>query len=195
MLTGRNQYKLKVVDGSSTAWSKAVVLIVEKKSEITTWDVDDYDFHFIAYFTPNDYLWLRNLLMHDPKFSTDEWFLGCFMQVLNDNHFDSGEDNIPWTDSLTKIFSWGNRLENHMGHFGPWWADESETADDMINREGKSKVKACMDIIVLMYNLRSFFIHQTAENNFGMMINLAWHFSWDEYSGDVAMNLKCAYIW
>ena len=33
--------------------------------------------------------------MHDLKFSTDEWILGCLMQVLNDNHFSSSEENIP----------------------------------------------------------------------------------------------------
>ena len=196
LLTGRNQYKLKVFDGSSTAWSKGVTLIVENHSDITTWTNGDYQFHFIAYFTPKDYLWLRNILMHDPKFSTDEWILGCLMQILNDNHFDSDFENIPWTDSFKKVFRWSNRLEEHMGHFGPWWAHESETVNEMINRrEDISKVKVCKHIDVLIQNLRYFFNHQTTENNFGMMLNLDWSFSWDEYSGDVAMNLKCVYIW
>lgn len=65
------------------------------------------------------------------------------MQVLNDNHFNNADsyENIPWTDSLTKIFRWYNRLENHMGHFGSetylnpkllieWLTANSEKLDD-----------------------------------------------------------------
>ena len=33
--------------------------------------------------------------MHDPKLSTDEWFLGCLVQVLNDSNFDSSYIIIP----------------------------------------------------------------------------------------------------
>ena len=33
--------------------------------------------------------------MHDPKLSKNDWFLGCFIQVLNDNDFDSDCPNIP----------------------------------------------------------------------------------------------------
>ena len=124
LLTGRNQYKLKVVDGSSTAWS-----------------------------------------------------------------------NIPWTDSLKKIFRWENRLEEHMGHFGPWWAHESETINAVINREyiyhPQHEVNVCKNIDALIRGLRNFFNYQTAENNFGMMLNLAWHYN----SDDNVMSLQSAYIW
>ena len=58
------------------------------------------------------------MLRHDPKLSPDEWFLGYLVQMLNDNDFDTSWDNIPWTDSLTKIFRWGNQLEEHTGDFG-----------------------------------------------------------------------------
>ena len=189
LLTGRNQYKLKVFDGASTAWSKTITLIVESNSDITTWSQNDNIFHFIAYFTPSNYLWLRNLLMHDLKFSTDEWFLGCLMQVLNDNHFDSSWANIPWTDSLTKIFRWNNRLEEHMGDFGPWECGKSETLNLMINRKNK-RWYLCNNIDLLVYALRDFFDYQTAKNNFGMMLNLEWDWS----RGD-NMRLEHFYVW
>ena len=143
LLTGSSEYKLKVFDGASTAWSKTITLIVESNSDITPWTTDDHDFHFIAYFTPGDYLWWKKILMHDPKLSKDEWILWCLMQVLNDNHFNNADsyENIPWTDSLTKIFRWYSRLENHMGHFGSetylnpkllieWLTANSEKLDD-----------------------------------------------------------------
>ena len=189
LLTGRNQYKLKVFDGASTAWSKTITLIVESNSDITTWSQNDNIFHFIAYFTPGNYLWLRNLLMNDPKFSTDQWFLGCLMQILNDNHFDSSWANIPWTDSLTKIFRWDNRLEEHMGDFGPWECGLSETMNGMINYKNK-RWYFCHDIELLRDELRDFFDYQTAENNFGMMLNLEWTWSRDDHD-----RLKKVYVW
>ena len=189
LLTGSNKYKLKVFDGASTAWSKTITLIVESNSDITPWTTDDHDFHFIAYFTPGDYLWLKKILMHDPKLSKNNWFLGCFIQVLNDNDFDSDCPNIPWTNSLKKIFVWADRLQEHMGHFGFWGANKSYTADAMINRSWG--IPICQNIDNLMHNLRTFFYHQTAENNFGMMVNLAWHY--DSY--DNPMILRSAYVW
>ena len=117
------------------------------------------------------------------------------MQVLNDNHFDTSEENIPWTDSLKKIFRWENRLEEHMGHFGPWWAHESETINAVINREyiyrPQHEINVCKNIDALIHILRDFFDYQTAENNFGMMLNLAWHYN----SDDNVMSLQSAYIW
>ena len=189
LLTGRNQYKLKVVDGSSTAWSKAITLIVEDHSEITNWTQNDNIFHFIAYFNPGNYLWLRNILMHNSWFSRDEVFLGCFVQVLNDNHFDTSWDNIRDTDSLTKIFKWGNRLEEHMGDFGPWECGISETMNLMINWKNK-RWYFCHDVELLIYELRDFFNYQTAKNNFGMMLNLEWTWSRDDH-----MRLKTVCVW
>ena len=198
LTNGRNVYKLKVIVGQQTAWSKAITLLVEDdRSDITTWVADNYDFHFSAYFKSKDYLWLRNILMHDLKFSTDEWILGCLMQVLNDNHFSTADmyNNIPWIDSLKKIFGWGNRLEEHMGHFGPWTMGKSETLNWMINRKLiKTRwhwLKACSNIDTLVHNLRDFFSHQTTKNNFGMMLNLSWHYD----SGDDGMSLECAHVW
>ena len=194
LLTGENYYKLLFWDGSVVAFSKKITLIVESHSDITTWNVDDYDFHFITYFTPKDYLWLRNILMHDSKFSTDEWFLGCLMQVLDDNHFNSADAyyNIPWTDSLKTIFSWDNRLVNHMGHFGSWDMLKSEVINWMINRECRHKgwrwLEVCSNIDTLMHNLRNFFNYQTAKNNFGMYLNLEWNYN----SG--SMSLQCVHI-
>ena len=192
LLTGSNQYKLKVFDGSATAWSTAVTLVVESHADITTLQADDYFFHFIAYFTPENYLWLRNILMHDPKFSTDEWFLGCFVQVLNDNQFGDFE-NVPWTGSLTKIFRWNNMLENHMGHFGSYKTSKDETINYMINRKYQEfkvhTLYVCKNIEFLVYSLRNFFKHQTAKNNFGMMVNLEWYYDSDGYS------LRLADIW
>ena len=190
LLTGRNQYKLKVFDGASTAWSKTITLIVEDHSDITTWSQNDNIFHFIAYFTPGDYLWLRNILMHDPKFSTDEWFLGCLVQILNDNHFSSRQENIPWTDSLTKIFRWGNRLEEHMGDFGPWDCGLSETMNQMINWKKNKRLVLVHNDELLIYTLRDFFNYQTTENNFGMMMNLEW-----DWSRSSHMSLKLFYVW
>ena len=196
LLTGTNQYKLKVFDGSITAWSTAVTLIVESHADITTLQAGDYFFHFIVYFTPENYLWLRNILMHDPKFSTDAWFLGCLMQVLNDNHFSSSSSytNIPSTDSLTKIFRWSNRLEKHMDHFGAWWMTKNTTVDLMINRKHVEHdgytIAVCKNIDVLMNNLRGFFKYQTAKNNFGAMLNLEW-----DYDSDNGYSLQLADIW
>ena len=194
-LQKNSSHALWVTDGKKGAYSKDITWHVEPYSDITTWHVDDHFFHFIAYFTPSNYLWLRNLLMHDLKFSTDEWILGCLMQVLNDNHFSSSEENIPWTDSLTKIFRWNNRLEEHMGHFGSWWSNESETINAVINREyiyhPQHEVNVCKNIDILIHSLRYFFNYQTTKNNFGMMLNLAWYYN----SDDNVMSLQSAYIW
>ena len=186
---------LLVFKYSQVAHSKGIALIVESHSEIVTWHVDDHKLHFIAYFTPGNYLWLKNILMHDHKFRKDDWFLGCLMQVLNDNHFNYYCKNIPCTDALTKIFRWGNRLEEHMGHFGSWLTDKSETLNAMINRHyikrRYRKIKVCKGIDVLMNNLRGFFKYQTAENNLGMMFNIEWTYD----SDDDAMTLEFAHIW
>ena len=192
LLTGIEHCRLKVFDGASTAWSQITTWHIEEQSEIIPWTADNYQFHFLAYFTPGNYLWLKNILMHHYKFSRDDWFLGCFMQVLNDNHFRSSENNIPWTEeSLTKIFRWDNRLENYMGHFGSWKMDKSETCSAMINRAGTfTDVGPCEDIKILMHNLRDFFHHQTTKNNFGMMLNLEW-----DYDSDDGYNLRLADIW
>ena len=195
LLTERSQYKLKVFDGSSTAWSQKITLIVETHADITTWNVGDYDFHFIAYFTPKQYLWLRNILLHDPKLSEDQWILGCLMQVLDDNDIDSNWENIPWTDSFPKFFRWNNRLEKHMGDFGPWPVSKSEIINMMINRKDidhlSRKVRVCKDIDILILTLRGFLNYQTAEDNFGMMLNIEWNYVTDNNS----MSLKSAYVW
>ena len=192
-LQKNSSHALWVTDGKKGAYSKDITWHVEPYSDITTWHVDDHFFHFIAYFTPSNYLWLRNLLMHDPKFSTDEWFLGCLMQVLNDNQFGDFE-NIPWTKSLTKIFHWNNRLENHMGHFGYYNHNKNETINYMINRKyveyDVHTLEVCKNIEFLVYSLRNFFNHQTAENNFGMMLNLEWG-----YNSDDGYSLRLADIW
>ena len=192
-LQNNSSHALWVTDGKKGAYSKYVTWHVEPYSDITTWHVDDHFFHFIAYFTPSNYLWLRNLLMHDPKFSTDEWFLGCLMQVLNDNQFGDFE-NIPWTKSLTKIFRWDNRLENHMGHFGYYYHNKDETMNFMINRKYQEfqvhTLYVCKNIEFLVYSLRNFFNLQTAENNFGMMLNLEWG-----YNSDDGYSLLLADIW
>ena len=195
-LQKNSSHALWVTDGKKGVYSKDITWHVEPYSDITTWHVDDHFFHFIAYFTPENYLWLRNILMHDPKFSSDAWFLGCLMQVLNDNHFSSSSSytNIPSTDSLTKIFRWGNRLEEHMGHFGAWWMSKNATVDVMINRKHVEHdgytIAVCKNIDVLMNNLRGFFKYQTAKNNFGVMLNLEWG-----YNSDDGYSLRLADIW
>ena len=193
-LRDNSSHRLWVSDGEEWAYSKDVTWHIKSYSDITTWHSDEYFFHFIAYFTPSNYLWLRNILMHDPKFSTDEYFLGVLVQVLNDNHFDTYYANIPSTDSLTKIFRWDNRLEEHMGEFGLLSGflprNKSKIMSGMINRKYSGR-EVCENIDLLMYNLRYFFNYQTAENNFGMMLNLDW--SWN--ADDDAMTLKYAQVW
>ena len=44
LLTGSSEYKLKVFDGASTAWSKTITLILESNSDITLWTTDDHNF-------------------------------------------------------------------------------------------------------------------------------------------------------
>lgn len=91
-------------------------------------------FIFFAYFSSGNYLWLRNLFHHDPKLSSDPWFLGAFTQVLIGNHFNSSWECISLTDeSLTKIFHWDNRIEEHMGHLDPRKSGESETPNMIMN--------------------------------------------------------------
>ena len=180
-------------DDEKWAQSKYVTWHIESYSKITTWTVNDYDFHFLAYFSPGSYLWLRNILMHDPKLSTDEWFLGCLMQVLNDSNFDSDYIIIPWTDSLaTKIFHWNNRLEEHMGHFGAWDENATETVIRMIHRIDRGwRMPLCRNIDNLIIILRYFFNCQTTKNNFGMMLDLEWSYN----SGDFGMTLQSAHVW
>ena len=192
-LTGDNSKPLFITDGKKWAWSKYVTWHIESYSNITTWTVNDYDFHFLAYFSPDSYLWLRNILMHDPKLSTDEWFLGCLMQVLNDSNFDSDYIIIPWTDSLaTKIFHWNNRLEEHMGHFGAWDENATETVIRMIHRIDRGwRMPLCKNIDNLINILRYFFNCQTTKNNFGMMFDLEWSYN----SGDFGMTLQSAHVW
>ena len=196
-LRDNSSHRLWVSDGEEWAYSKDVTWHVKSYSDITTWHSDEYFFHFIAYFTPSNYLWLRNILMHDPKFSTDEYFLGVLVQVLNDNHFDTYYANIPSTDSLTKIFRWDNRLEEHMGDFGLglWPKSKFGIMNAMINLKyidhHLHQIEVCENIYVVMYNLRYFFNYQTAKNNFGMMLNLEWSYN----AGDDAMTLKYAQVW
>ena len=188
-LTGDNSEPLFVTDGKKWAWSKYVTWHIESYSKISTFHVDDHFFRFIAYFSPKNYLWLKNLLTHDPKFSTDRWFLGALVQVLNDNNFDSVLNNIPWTASLPHIFHWNNRLEKHMGHFGPWERDKSETINLMINRGLSAPI--CQNINNLIHTLRYFFNDQTVKNNLGMMLDVEWSYD----SGDYSMTLQSAHVW
>ena len=160
-LTGDNSEPLFVTDSKKWARSKYVTWHIESYSKINTFHVDDHFFRFLAYFSPKNYLWLKNLLTHDPKFSTDRWFLGALAQVLNDNNFDSVLNNIPWTKSLKEIFVWADRLQEHMHHFGFWGTNKSYTAYAMIN-------PICKNIDNLMHNLRAFFIIKLQK------ITLAW---------------------
>ena len=109
---------------------------------------------------------VKNILMHDPKFSTNAWFLGCLIQVFNDNQFGDFE-NIPWTDPLAKIFRWDNRLENHMGHFSSYKTNKNETINYMINRvyleTSVHMLYVCKNIEFLVYSLRNFFNHHIAK--------------------------------
>ena len=195
LISSGHQYRLRVIKDGHTAFTQQIPLSIWTYSQIMTLVADDYDFHFLAYFTPGNYLWLKNILMNDPKFSKDEWILGCFMQVLNDNDIDTDWENIPWTDSFPKFFRWDNRLEEHMGDFGPWPVSKSEIINMMINRKDidhlTRKVRACKDIDILILTLRGFLNYQTAEDNFGMMLNIEWNYDTDSN----AMSLKSAYIW
>ena len=192
-LRDNSRHRLWVSDGKDWAYSEDVTWYIKSYSNINTFHVDDHFFHFIAYFSPGDYLWLRNMLMHDPKLSTDEWFLGCLVQVLNDSNFDSSYIIIPWTDSLaTKIFHWNNRLEEHMGHFGAWDENATETVIRMIHRINRGwRMPLCKNIDNLINILRYFFNCQTTKNNFGMMLDLEWSYN----SGDFGMTLQSAHVW
>ena len=134
------------------------------------------------------------MLRHDSKLSSDEWFWGYLVQVLNDNDFDTNWDNILWTDSWTKIFRCGNQLEEHMGDFGLglWPKSKFGIMNAMINLKyidhHLHQIEVCENINVVMYNLRYFFNYQTAKNNFGMMLNLEWSYN----AGDDAMTLRSA---
>ena len=105
--------------------------------------------------------------------------------------------SIPWIDSLTKIFRWCNQLEEYMGDFGLvlWPKSKFRIMNAVINQKYMNhhlhKMEVYGNINFLIYNLRYFFNCQTAENNFGMMLNLEWSYN----AGNNAMTLLSAHIW
>ena len=196
LLTGRNQYRLRVLEGVKVAYSRKITFIVENHSDITTWHYFMNDFHFIAYFTSQDYFWLKNLLTNDPKFSSDAWFLGAFIQILNDNDFNSDFHDIPWTTSLKKIFSWDDRLARHMLHFGDIYQTKSQTADGMINMCNSScwNNYPCRNIKVLFHNLKHA-LASYSEKKGGLMMNLRWSFHNPSSSDHAYFQLEHSLFW
>ena len=179
----RTNLKLRVVKDNQVAYSKSITLIIEDHSKITTWSVDDYELHFIVYFTAKDYQYMRSILLKQ----TGKHFLGAFAQILNDDSFDHSATHTYSLPSLTgrSLFKWSNKLENHMGHFGAWTQSKAETIDNCvdINSERiydwpRTKIRpACGHIYHLFNMLKSVVNNNPLEfNQHGLSVNLKWTF-------------------
>ena len=177
---------LLVFKYSQVAHSKGIALIVESHSEIVTWHVDDYELHFIACFTPGDYQYIRDILA--PK--NGKWLIGTFVQILNDSHFDADDDGVYCLPSSAgrSIMKWDNKLEEHMGHFGAFNDNASETIDKCadINVEYDydyyvhTMRPACQNIQPLYNTLRNIIKNNALEfNQHGLSVNLKWTFDKD----------------
>ena len=179
----RTNLKLRVVKDNQVAYSKSITLIIEDHSKITTWSVDDYELHFIVYFTAKDYQYMRSILLKQ----TGKHFLGAFAQILNDDSFDHSATHTYSLPSLTgrSLFKWSNKLEYHMGHFGAWTQSKAETIDNCvdINSERiydwpRTKIRpACGHIYHLFNMLKSVVNNNPLEfNQHGLSVNLKWTF-------------------
>ena len=179
----RTNLKLRVVKDNQVAYSKSITLIIEDHSKITTWGIDDYELHFIAYFTAKDYQYMRSILLKQ----TGKHFLGAFAQILSDDSFNDSATHTYSLPSTTgrSVFKWSNRLEEYMGHFGAWNQSKSETIDNCvdINSERiyewpRTKIRpACGHIYHLFNMLKSVVNNNPLEfNQHGLSVNLKWTF-------------------
>ena len=180
-----NQYQLRVIKDGQTAFSPAIALVIWEYSKILHLQADDNHFCFLAYFTPEDYLFLKNMLLK----SSEKYFLGTLMQILDDNDFEH-DTFLNWIYSLPNldddsdyrhVFKWENRLEEHMGHFGDWTQNKSETTDAMIARDSYSRRPTCHNIETLVDELKLYIATHYDHNNNGMMLRLKWSFD-DDYT-------------
>lgn len=187
-----NQYQLRVIKDGQVAFFPWITLITWNYSKIFDLQADDNNFCFLAYFTSEDYLFLKHMLFK----SSEKFFLGTLMQILDDNDFEH-DTFLNWIYSLPDldddsdyrhVFKWDNRLENHMGHFGDWTQNKSETCDSMIARESYSKRSTCHNIETMVDDLKTYIATDYQKNNKGMMLKLKWSF-------DGGYNDDYAYEW
>ena len=79
-----NQYQLRVIKDGQVAFSLWITLITWNYSKIFDLQADDNNFCFLAYFTSEDYLFLKHMLVK----ANEKFFLGTLMQILDDNDFE-----------------------------------------------------------------------------------------------------------
>ena len=95
-----NKYRLRVIKGGLAAYSQFNLFIVNRHAKIIHWECNDNVLHFIAYFTPGDYIVLRKVMNAMPE----SYFLGTFIQILNDGEYDNAEADsnfrIPTLDKI-----------------------------------------------------------------------------------------------
>ena len=84
MIINNHKYRLRVIKDGKTVYSPLNPFFVHLNSKIIHWESSDYTLHFIAYFTPSDYILLRKILSLQSK----HYFLGAFLQMLNNAQFD-----------------------------------------------------------------------------------------------------------
>ena len=198
-IISKNKYRLRVIKDGKTAYSQPILFIINRYSKIIHWECTDNILHFIAYFTSGDYIVLKKVLNAIPA----DWFLGAFIQILNDGEFIGGVDStfcIPelreiaeYTAAYRHIFRWDNRLDRYMSHFGFWFDDQVSTADSMVRlkrceSDHCNHNKICNGASVLRDWLKQWLkSHSEHQNNNGVMMNLKWeyttdHLGWTMYS-------------
>ena len=186
MIINNHKYRLRVIKDGKTVYSPLNPFFVHQNSKIIHWESSDYTLHFIAYFTPSDYILLRKILGLQSK----HYFLGAFLQMLNDAQFDWERQDwakycIPTKKEMYNlpgyrhIFQWDNRLDQYMGHFGSWDEGFIRTADRMI-RINKCTAGHCYWICehasILRDWLKKWLKNHDEHHNNGVMMNLKWEF-------------------
>ena len=112
-----------------------------------------------------------NQICHNPSACQVGVF---FFQWLNDNDFTRAENWFPNLNSFTAHgfwhdpFVWSTRLQTHMGHFGPWSFDYSQTCYGMIHK-----------IITNDFMVAAQSAYQKVVNPAGMQFNFDFSFRYE----------------
>ncbi len=107
-------------------------------------EVSRYQFKFSVTLSSSDYNgftgFLDQIVFNLSDYNFHAWPIYLF-QWLDDDDFHTGPFPELKQHTAHGFFNdpitWANRLENHMGHFGSWWKDKSDTAFDMASSWGQ----------------------------------------------------------
>ncbi len=140
-ITGSPALALNVVNHKTQNFQNILHPTIAKSNvtvnnDIVVQSVSSYQFYFQARLSNSTYNGLPGFMNQISVSSSTRYWVIFLFQWLDDNDFDCGPfyDLNKYTDHgfFHDPMVWANRLEEHMGHFGYWYDDKTNTAFNML---------------------------------------------------------------